>query len=207
MLRLLGRVLFWTAGPLLLVGGILHYFYVERIQITHNAMAPTLLMGEVALLWKGAKLELGDIAVCEHPGHQGEWVIGRVAALPGMTIGTDPRGRLLIDGQPVERDFQGKVRFYDPVFDRTDTMLTGVVRYKNVEHPFFLREDLKPRVRQRQVAQGLFLLSDNLTYPGFDSRTFGEVDPAKCRGQVFMRMKPADDHGAGLGHGWFDLLL
>ncbi len=202
------KVALWLGAVLGIVGGLLHYFFVQRIEITHSAMAPTLLYGEQALLWKGASLDFGDIAVCRHPGQPGTWVVGRVVGLPGTTVEADRNGQLLVDGTALARDWQGEMRFYDPVEDRLEWMRYGTMKFGDyAEYGFFVKKKGRFTMRSTKVQEGLFLLSDNLTAVGHDSRAFGEVDPAQCLGQIFMRWRPADDYGAGLGHGWLDWLL
>ncbi len=201
------KFLLWVAGFLLVVGGVLHYFFVERIQITHSAMAPTLLYGEQALLWKGAGLEWGDIAVCEHPSQPGVWVVGRVVGTPGTELKAGPGGQIVVDGHNIDRDWKGEVEFYDPVEDRAERMRYGTQKFGDyAEYEFFIRKKGRFTMRPTKVRDGLFLLSDNLTAVGHDSRYFGEVDPARCRGQIFMRWKPAEED-FGLGHGYLDWLL
>ncbi|MCZ7679215.1 MAG: hypothetical protein M5U28_10860 [Sandaracinaceae bacterium] len=45
--------------------------------------------------------------------------------------------------------------------------------------------------RAHRVSGGLYILNDNRTYVGEDSRTFGEVTPSTCVGRVFMRLTAA----------------
>ena len=82
---------------------VLKAFLFDMADVGHNGMAPTMVRGERVLINKRAKPKLGSIAVCQHPTEVG-WVVGRVAAVEGMTI--DSYGdELRIDGEliPFER--------------------------------------------------------------------------------------------------------
>lgn len=197
------RVLGWTIGLGLVAIAILFLFFVHRVRVSHNAMAPTLLAGEEALVWRNADIEMGDVVVCEHPGRRGEFVIGRVVAKPGMRI-ESPRGQLTVSDTRADVDYQGTVRFYDTVLDRTDTMRSGVETLGNTEHRFFIRKDDHLRIRPTEVSKGPYLLADNRSVRGNDSRQFGPVDVETCIGQVFMRLWPNDDDPNDLGHGYLE---
>lgn len=203
LLRALFKGLLWVMAIGLLVAAVLNLFFVDVVQVTHNAMAPTLLAGEQAFVWRSAEPRMGDVMVCEHPGQPGHFVIGRVVAKPGMRVEA-PRGQLTISGSQVGVDIQGTTRFYDVLQDRTDQMQHGVATMGNTQHRFFQREGHALRVRPVDVERGLYLIGDNRSHPHNDSRTFGEVAPATCLGRVFMRFRPSPDDPNDLDHGWFD---
>ena len=54
--------------------------------------------------------------------------------------------------------------------------------------------------------QGLYLLSDNRTTRGEDSRTFGVVQEGSCKGVAFMRVIAADGVPDVIPHGHLDFL-
>jgi signal peptidase I len=203
MLRGLFKVLMWVLAIGLLAAAVLNLFFVDVVQVTHNAMAPTLVAGEQAFVWRSAEPSMGTIMVCEHPGQPGRYVIGRVIGKPGMRI-ESPRGQLTISGSTTDLDFQDTRRFYDALQDRTEQMRHGVETLGNTEHPFFIREGYELRIRPVEVQRGLYLLGDNRSHPHNDSRTFGEVDPDTCLGRVFMRFRPDPDDPNDMDHGWFD---
>jgi signal peptidase I len=203
VLRGLFKVLLWVLAIGLLVAAILNLFFVDVVQVTHNAMAPTLVAGEQAFVWRSAEASMGNVMVCEHPAQPGHFVIGRVVGKPGMRIEA-PQGQLTIAGTRVDKDIEGTTRFYDVLQDRTDTMQHGVATMGNTQHRFFQRQDHTLRIRPVEVQRGLYLLGDNRSHPHNDSRTFGEVDPATCLGRVFMRFRPAPEDPNDLDHGWFE---
>lgn len=201
LLRGLFRLLGWVVGLGLVAVAILYLFFIRAVQVGHNGMAPTLLAGEQAVLWRDADIEMGDIALCEHPGRKGRFVMGRVVGKRGMRIEA-PRGQLQIEGSTVDRDIQGDLRFFDTTADRTVTMVRGVEILGNTEHQYFIRKDDHLRLRPTEVTAGLYLLGDNRSNRADDSRAFGEVDPDECIGTVFMRLRPNPDDPNELGHGW-----
>ena len=70
---------------------------------------------------------------------------------------------------------------------------------------FYRRRSRPPQMRQTAVTGGYFLLSDNRSYTGEDSRAFGEVDGASCVGRVFLRLTAADSPPE-IGNGMLDIL-
>lgn len=203
LLRGLFKVLLWVMAIGLLGVAVMNLFFVDVVQVTHNAMAPTLVAGEQAFVWRSAEPRMGDIMVCEHPAQPGHYVLGRVVGKPGMTVEA-PRGQLTISGSRVDVDIEGTTRFYDALQDRTDSMQHGLATMGNTEHRYFQREGHTLRIRSVEVQRGIFLLGDNRSHPHNDSRTFGEVDPDTCLGRVFMRFRPSPEDVNDLEHGWFD---
>jgi len=201
------KVLGWALGILIVFVAVMRIFFVDVAVVGHNAMAPTTVAGDQVLVWRHANLDMGDVTICQHPSNPNELVMGRVAAKGGMTIQTDRRGQLDVEGTVPDIDWQDDVQFTDTLQGRTATMRTGIEKFGNVEHLIFVNTDRQFRVRARTVPEGkLYLLSDNRTHPGQDSRYFGSVDPDTCQGTVFMRLAPASDAPNDLGHGYLDLI-
>lgn len=184
---------------------VLRIFFVDVAVVGHNAMAPTLIAGDEIVVWRGGSAEMGTIMMCEHPSVPGEFVIGRVVGHPGMTIDT-VRGHLRIQGSVATVNFSGDMTFTDTVAGTTDEMRFGVESFGNTDHMFFVKKDQLFEMEPMDAGGGLFLLADNRSFEGQDSRTFGSVNPMSCRGSVFMRLQPASNTPSELGHGWLDLL-
>lgn len=186
-LKFLGVVLVLA----LVAGGVLYAFFVKVVEVGHNAMAPTMILGDRVLVWNTQEFELGEVILCPHPEQAGRYVMGRVVGRPGQTIEMD-RGGLRINGDAPETDIQGLVTFVDGETGREEQMRMAVEDILDHDHHIFWRERSEPRMRRpHRVSGGLFLLNDNRTYPGEDSRTFGEVSPTTCVGRVFMRLTAA----------------
>jgi signal peptidase I len=189
-----------------LFAGLLRWFFVDDLVMPHNGMAPTLVYGDRVLVWRRATPDMGNIVVCEHPTKPGEHVIGRAVAFAGHSVSTDARGQLFVDEDRASVETLGTVRFFDETRDRAYSMNLSSIDYnRKHRHQFFVEDGYAFALRQRDVEHGIFLLGDNRTDPYDDSREFGEVDPARCRGEVFMRLSPAAKKMADdIHHGYFD---
>jgi len=187
-LKFLGAV----ALVLAIAAAILYFFFVRVVEVGHNAMAPTVMMGDRVLVWRTTNLDLGEMVLCEHPQQPGRYVMGRIVGTPGQQIAIE-RGQLLINGETPDVDLRGDVRFADLETGRNRTMQLGMEDILDHDHWTFHENGRAMRdMRQRQVGGGFFLLSDNRTYRGEDSRTFGEVSANTCIGNVFMRLTAAE---------------
>jgi len=112
-----------VGAGIIVIALVLKVLLFDMAEVGHNGMAPTLLRGERVLINKRAAPELGSIAVCQHPTEDG-WVIGRVAAIEGMSI--DSFGKeLRIDGNPVVFNSEGATSFYNADNERTASLTWG----------------------------------------------------------------------------------
>ena len=211
------KVLGWIAAGLAVVLVVLRVGFVDVITVGHNGMAPTIVAGEQVALWRGAKIETGDIALCAHPGQAGRYVLARVIARVGQRVSSE-RGQLLVNGETVMRDARGTMRFYDAATRHMARYDYSIEMFGNNKHPIFLSEHTTFELPERRVRTGLFMLGDNRGYRGEDSRAYGEVDESTCKGVVFLRLVPVqaesvadgEANGASMGddleHGWLDYL-
>ena len=187
-----------------IVGGVFRLFFVTPVLVTHNGMAPTLLAGEQAYMWRGGEPELGSIVVCANQT-TGESVIGRVIGTAGNRIDTD-REQLTVDGRAPSKDIHESLQFFNSDTNRQEPVRRATVEFGNTDHDIFIRDNHTFRVGPTQVPAGmLFLMSDNRGDETHDSRAFGPVQASSCLGTLFMRGRPVDV-GANLGHGWLDFL-
>jgi signal peptidase I len=201
LLRLIVRLAIFAA----LVAGVLHLFYVDNFVMPHNGMAPTLVYGDRVLVWRRAKPDMGNIIVCEHPARPGTPAIGRAVAFAGHTVSSDARGQLFVDEDRASVENIGITRFFDATRDKLFTMQLASIDYnRKHRHEFFVEDGYGFAMRTRTVERGIFLLGDNRTDTYDDSRDFGEVDPARCHGEVFMRLAPAPKRADDIHHGYFD---
>jgi signal peptidase I len=186
------RGLFTLASLLVLVALVMRALWVDVVTVPHNGMAPTLIYGERVLVWRGAKPDMGDVMVCEHPAKPEASVLGRAVAFAGHTIDTDGHGNLLVDSDRASIEYEADLRFWDETRQKLFTMRHGLIDYRRQHHhSFFLEQGQEFWLRTYAVNRGVYLLGDNRSDAIDDSREFGEVDPAKCKGQVFMRLTPA----------------
>ena len=148
-----------------------------------------------------------DIVLCEHPRRPEASVIGRALAFSGHTVSTDERGQLFVDGNRAVVEGAGKVRFYDVLREKMFTMKLASIEYHGKHrHDFFVEEGRSFSLPTFPVETGMYLLGDNRMDSDNDSREFGEVDPATCRGEIFMRLTPAAPQEDDIKHGYFDFI-
>lgn len=188
-----------------IAGGVLYGFFVKVLEVGHNGMAPTMTLGDQVLVWKTQELGLGEVALCGHPQQPGVYVLGRVVGRAGQIVGIE-RGALTINGESPEVDTRGVVAFEDAELGRTVRMRHAYERILTHDHPLFWREGSEPRMRRAHTVQGgLFLMNDNRTHRGEDSRTFGEVANESCVGRVFLRLTAAETP-AEIGNAALDII-
>lgn len=186
-------------------GGVLYGFFVEIVDVGHNAMAPTMTIGDRVLVWKTQELPLGAVALCAHPVQPGVYVMGRVVGRPDHVVSIE-RGGLQINGDAPDLDTQGFVTFHDAEIGRAVRMRKIHEDILDRDHFIFVQDGREPRMRRaHRVERGLFLMNDNRTHRGEDSRTYGEVDPSACVGRVFMRLSAAES-APELGHAALDII-
>ena len=178
------------------VVGVLRYGFVDVTTVEHNGMAPTLEQGDEILVWRDAVPDRGDVVICRHPAGASE-VIGRVVAVGGQTVSSE-RGQLRIDGQPLRTNWEGTETFVQSA--QTLRMRRGRSETGNSKHAVYLRAGAAVEVPTTPVPPGtLFLLGDNRSFASRDSRSFGPVVAATCRGDLFMRWKPSETSPNRLG--------
>lgn len=182
-------------GGLLLVlavgGGVLYYVKMEAVSIGHDAMAPTLVAGDRVLVWKTTEFERGHIALCPHPAEPGRFVMGRVVAFEGSQLSMERAGILRVDGRSPERDVRGEVPFDDNERRGRVRMRWGTESIHGHDYTFFEMVDRTPHIRPHRVERGMYLLADNRSSFGEDSRSYGDVRPETCIGRVFLRLTSA----------------
>lgn len=186
---------------------LLRLFFMESVVIQDNGMAPTLVYGDEVLIWRHAGVDMADVMVCEHPARSGVLVVGRAVAFAGHRIRTDHNGMLYVDDDQTTSQTDGHVRFYDvPRKKLWHMQLRRMDYFGRHDHAYFLQEGDVFRMREYQVEKGVYLLGDNRSEQIYDSREFGEVDPARCLGQVFLRLRPAPKNDDDIQHGHLDYI-
>lgn len=206
-LRSLLQAILKLASFLALIAFVLKVFFVDAFIMPHNGMAPTLVFGDRILVWRRAKPDMGDILLCQHPGKPEATVIGRAIAFAGHTIDVDSRGQLTVDDDIATVEGEGDVRFFDQTREKLFNMTLGTINYRSKHrHEFFVEQGGSFDMPSHAIERGIFLLGDNRSDSWDDSREFGEVDPATCHGQIFMRLAPAADRGDDIQHGYLEFL-
>lgn len=195
----------WVGAILIVIALVLKVVWFDMAEVGHNGMAPTLVRGERVLIAKRAEPRLGSIAVCQHPTEVG-WVVGRVAATGGMTIGSFGQ-ELRVDGKPVGFAREGRVEFHNADNDRTRSLVVGREVSHSGFHRIFMEEDGRHLVDKTEVPDGkLYLLGDFRAYRGQDSRAYGMVDASTCRGTIVFRLTPAKGLAPEIAHRYFQTI-
>ncbi len=195
----------WIGAAVIVVLLVLKVLLFDVASIGHNGMAPTLVRGERVLINKRGKPVRGSIAVCKHPTEEG-WVVARVAATEGSTIESF-RDVLRIDGEPVRFEERGLTEFYNEDKDVKSSVVWGDEVTGNDKHRIFFNQNRQHLVRKTTVEPGkLYLLGDYRGYMGQDSRAYGLVDTASCRGTIVFRLIPVEELEPEISHGYFELV-
>jgi signal peptidase I len=199
-LKALFKLLVWTAILLFAAYGLASWLLVDFVRIDHDDMAPTLARGDLFVVYRRATPEVGDVLVCERPTDPGHPLAGRLVAKAGQTVAIR-RGMLVVDGRQLDTDVPSPARFHLVDAPRSlDVDLNLRREFWNDEiWTVAIQETRQPlEMSERRVRRGYFLLADNRSY-GFDSRSFGEIEPAFCRGVAFFVLT------TGVGNGDLDL--
>jgi signal peptidase I len=185
-----GQNLKFLAVVLVVLGivvAVLKTWFVEVVTVGHDAMAPTLVTGDTVLVWRDTVFEHGSIVLCRHPTDDTRFVMGRIVGRNGTDITVD-RGRLRIEGTFPPVDWRGEAPFYDRADHVQVQMRWGIEHLGNDDHEVFERDGRELRLRPVSAYDGLYLLNDNRTYLGEDSREYGPVPESRCIGRIFMRV-------------------
>lgn len=190
---------------LFLIGAFLRWQYVDVVTVNNDAMAPTFFGGDTILVWRTQEFDHGDIVLCRHPRTPSTWVLGRVIGRPQMSVQM-AREQLVINGQRVDRNFEGEFRFEDSQNHNVATFRYGHEALGEVHHLFMERDDRNITMRPINNSPALVLVNDNRSWIGDDSRTFGPVPPDACTGTAFMRWQPGGRAPEVLHQGHLDIL-
>jgi signal peptidase I len=197
----------YVAAFAAVVGGFLHLFFVDVYTVPHNGMAPTIVYDDQVLVWRHAGVDMGNVMLCEHPAVPGQLVLGRAIAFAGHTVSTDGRGNLFVDSNRATNEQLGTQRFYDVTLNKLFIMTLTSIEFAGLHtHSTYTEEGSTFALNQYEVNQGVYLLGDNRSDPIDDSREFGEIDPVACKGQVFMRWRPAPRQDDDIDHFYLDII-
>ncbi len=198
----------FVVGVLVVLGlcvAALKTWYVDVVTIGHEGMAPTVFAGDTVLVWRDNVFAHGAIVLCRHPTDDTRFVIGRIVGRNGTDITLD-RGRLRIEGTFPAVDWRGTVQYYDYGEHAQVPMRWGIEQLGNDDHMIFTRQGREMRLRPMSEYDGVYLLGDNRTYTGEDSREFGPVPESRCVGRLFMRVGMSPSTPVDLGNRAFQLL-
>jgi signal peptidase I len=203
-----GQNLKFLAGVIVILailGAVLKTWYVDIVTVNHDGMAPTLFAGDTVVVWRDPVPEHGAIMLCRHPTDDTRFVIGRVIGRNGADISAD-RGRLRIEGSFPAIDWRGEVQVYDRAEHARVATQWGIEALGNDDHLIFLRRGRTFRINPISDYDGVYLLDDNRSYTGEDSREFGPIPESRCIGHVFLRVGMSPDTPPEIGNRSFQFL-
>lgn len=190
----------------MVVAAALRLTVIDVHTVEDNGMAPSLVMGDTVAVWTVGAVDFADVMLCKNPSDDRRQVIGRVVAVEGSTISGDGP-QLTIDGDRTEAYQIDTLGFFDEDRGRHQTMRVHEETFAgNHPHPIFIEQSERVMIREAYVDHGVFLLGDNRTDYGHDSRTFGPVDPSDCSGEVILRLKPAPERDDELKGSYLDIV-
>jgi signal peptidase I len=187
------RLLAWVVG---LVGALtlaLYAFVVDVWTVPSDdalltaSIAPTLLPGDVVVVWRHAWLDHGYLARYPDPDAPGRFVAARAIAGGGETVSFDSE-IVSIDNHSTKSSHRcdpGDVMVHDPT-SGSDVLLACEVQEYGEMSFSVLRSYATPRSSPKHTVQPgrWFLVSDD-RHVHLDSRDYGEVDPEACQHVLF----------------------
>lgn len=195
-MRKLGRGLGWILAIALVLGVAARVFFVDVWTVPEDpavaaSLAPSLRGGDVVLLLRGAA-GFGELTRCADPEDATKWVVGRVAGRERDKIETFGRDLIIndkrYDGESACREptitIQNPTTGADEEIHCDEVMMGGGWHYRG----YSIKPQLLAKRTITDVGAGmLYLVSDDRTYPD-DSRSYGTVPAASCKGRIFFRL-------------------
>ena len=190
--------------PVFLVVLLIRSFIVEPFTIPSGSMLPTLEVNDFILVNKfayGLRLPVtntrvvniadpqrGDVMVFRYPLNRNQNFIKRVVGLPGDVV-SQRDGRLLINGEPVEReavDSRTAGRYREDLYIETLGEAVHMVRTESVVNRFTGQTLSRSEDNDWEVPEGhYFMVGDNRDNSS-DSRMWGAVSEDLIVGKAFL---------------------
>jgi signal peptidase I len=195
-MRRIFRFVVWTAIIAGLTVGVARAFLLRWWRVPEDdpwlaaSLAPTVVAGDLILLWRFTNPAYGDLVLCPEPDAPDRVVVGRLAAEEDDKIRIDAEG-VWVNGKKTQNERNcGSFEVKDPRSGVPVTQHCEVEDMAGVAHPTGSASGhaLRPVPLEQEVPAGkVFLLSDNRLYP-YDSRDYGAVERATCRESVVFRV-------------------
>ncbi|MEZ4295474.1 MAG: signal peptidase I [Polyangiaceae bacterium] len=194
-MRKLRRGLGWTLGALIVIALLLRLFVLNVWTMSDDAYLvsaePAVGPGDTVLVLRRGEPGFGDLVRCPDPTDPSQWVVGRIAGLPGDTVEITGR-RLVVNGRTYEGESacaEPKVFVKHPESQKEVELACDVVPMGSGWH--YRASSMNPIQETKKTAKvgagKLFLASDNRTIHD-DSRDFGLVDRATCKERIVFRL-------------------
>jgi signal peptidase I len=190
------RGLSWIAGLLIVAGVVARAVFLDVWTLpdddkTSASVAPTLAGGDTILFFQRNKPAFGDLVRCTDPDEATRFVVGRVAGLAGDVVETTGK-ELTVNGKRYLGEMAcaaPKVTVLHPTSGSPVDIACDQVEMGG--HPHLRGASDKATAlssTRTTIGEGmLFLLSDDRSYHD-DSRDFGTVQAATCKGRIVFRL-------------------
>ena len=169
------------------------------------SVAPTLRGGDLLVLWRLTKPEVGDLVLCPEPVEpsadgevtsSGRIVIGRIVAEGGDSVHVKA-GRVHVNGRPLPTDSSCEESTFSVRDPETQKELTQHCSLEKIGATVHQMGGTGPETQLPldqsavEVNEGqVWLASDNRMLP-FDSRDYGALDQDVCKETVVFRLVSA----------------
>lgn len=190
--------LFWLAGILALIAGILRATILDVWTVPSDdplfnaSIMPTLEPGDVVVMRRGGTPNFADLVRCLHPQEPGRYVVGRIFGEPGDQVYADGH-TVRINGTQVRTErgcSPARINVPDPITHEPVELECSI---EEIGGTWYMRaRGSTPRTTlarmETEVTEGnFFLVSDN-RYHHYDSQDFGAVPLESCTQRIAFRL-------------------
>lgn len=192
----LGKLVGWTVGPVLIVGGLARAFLLEPWTVPTDpwiaaSVAPSLDGGDEVLMLTRGKPAAGDLVRCADPEKKSDFVVGRIVGMQGDVV--EVQGyHLSVNGNRFDSTDACDPPTYPVLSPATHQKMQldcGRVEMGGGWH--FIGRDPKnmsEMARKFTIGAGkVFLMSDDRSIHD-DSRDFGQIPLETCNRRVVFRL-------------------
>lgn len=186
-----GRLLFWVLGILGAIGLLLYLFVFDTWVVPADdpqlavSVEPNLRPNDRILTRRRGIPRYGELARCQTPDGSGRYVVGRLFGAGGDRVRISAERIAVNDRLYATRFRCGTMTLPNPVTGQQKTLDCIAEDNGAFTYNILIAQEYPEGDRNLMVpSERFYLVSDN-RHLHFDSRDFGEVDPATCERIVF----------------------
>jgi len=198
--RTLFKVLAWTLGIAVVIGGILYATVLDMWTIPTDdaqlavSIEPSISAGDTILVSRSTSPDVGTLVRCNDPDAPGRFVIARIVGKfdDVLDISGDT---YTVNGHNISTPSgcdPSKVTLRSPVSGQDVELSCSMEEFAGITHPA-IRQANEPPKHVEVEGGRLYLLSDNRNMH-LDSRDYGQVPIGSCQRVVF-RLWGSDGYG------------
>jgi signal peptidase I len=172
-------------------------FFFELARTKSYSMVPTLVSGDVFIVWTAGLIGRGDVALCANPEDPAEMIALRVIGVPGDQVAFW-QNHIRLNNEVIQHSVE------DPILYLDDTSGEGLEYAVNVAEEYLGGrlyhvalmdraggKDARPVTVPRDQ---FFVAGDNRNMTR-DSRNFGSIPISSCIGRAIFLLWPGKDSG------------